>query len=82
MAAVSVVCTLGEIVYAGSANALATHLAPAGALGRTLARFELSTGLGLAVSPAAITTLAPHGPTALWTTLATATLLSAAAVAH
>ncbi|MFJ3203840.1 MFS transporter [Streptomyces sp. NPDC086989] len=82
VAAVSVVCTLGEIVYAGSATALATHLAPAGALGRTLARFELSTGLGLAVSPAAITTLAPHGPTALWTTLATATLLSAAAVAH
>ncbi|MFE2148326.1 MFS transporter, partial [Streptomyces sp. NPDC059456] len=67
VAAVSVVCTLGEIVYAGSATALATHLAPAGALGRTLARFELSTGLGLAVSPAAITTLAPHGPAALWT---------------
>ncbi|MFD7260476.1 MFS transporter [Streptomyces sp. NPDC059874] len=81
VAAVSVACTLGEIIYAGSATALVTALAPAHALGRTLARFELSTGFGLAVSPAAITALAPHGPTALWGTLAVATLLSASAVA-
>ncbi|ARX84214.1 MFS transporter [Streptomyces alboflavus] len=81
VAAVSVVCTLGEIVYAGSATALVTALAPPHALGRTLARFELSTGFGLAVSPAAITALAPHGPTALWGSLAVATLMSASAVA-
>jgi MFS family permease len=81
VAAVSVVCTLGEILYAGSAIALVTHLAPAHALGRTLARFELSSGLGLAVSPTVITALAPHGPTALWGSLAAATLLSASAVA-
>ncbi|MEU6467786.1 MFS transporter [Streptomyces massasporeus] len=81
VAAVSVVCTLGEIVYAGSATALVTHLAPAHALGRTLARFELSTGFGLAVSPTVITALAPQGPTALWGSLAAATLLSASAVA-
>ncbi|WP_328480363.1 MFS transporter [Streptomyces sp. NBC_00377] len=81
VAAVSVICTLGEIVYTGSATALVTLLAPAHALGRTLARFELSTGFGLAVSPAVITALAPHGPAALWGSLAGATLLSAAAVA-
>ncbi|WP_079154474.1 MFS transporter [Streptomyces subrutilus] len=81
VAAVAVVCTLGEIVYAGSATALVTALAPAHALGRTLARFELSSGFGLAVSPAAITALAPHGPAALWGSLAAATLLSAGAVA-
>ncbi|TJZ54141.1 MFS transporter [Streptomyces piniterrae] len=81
VAAVSVICTIGEIVYAGSATALVTVLAPAHVLGRTLARFELSTGFGLAVSPAAITALAPHGPTALWGSLAAATLLSASAVA-
>ncbi|MFJ3877878.1 MFS transporter [Streptomyces sp. NPDC090077] len=81
VAAVSVVCTLGEILYAGSATALATALAPAGALGRTLARFELSSGFGLAVSPAVITALAAHGPAALWGALAGATLLSAGAVA-
>jgi hypothetical protein len=50
------------------------------ALGRALARFQPSTGFGLAVSPAIIAALAAHGPTALWATLAAATLLSAAAV--
>jgi MFS family permease len=81
VAVVSVVCTLGEIVYAGSATALVTALAPAHVLGRALARFQLSTGFGLAVSPAVITALAPLGPVALWGSLATATLLSASAVA-
>ncbi|MGW4412906.1 MFS transporter, partial [Nonomuraea sp. NPDC004702] len=81
VAMVSVVCTIGEIVYAGSATALVTALAPAPLLGRALARFQLSTGFGLAVSPAVITALAAHGPAALWGTLSTATLLSASAVA-
>jgi MFS family permease len=81
VALVSVVCTIGEIIYAGSATALVTALAPARVLGRALARFQLSTGFGLAVSPAVITTLAPHGPAALWGSLAAATLLSASAVA-
>lgn len=81
VAVVSVVCTLGEIIYAGTATALVTALAPPHALGRALARFELSMGLGLAVSPAVITTLTPHGPAPLWGSLATATLLSASAVA-
>ncbi|MFI9558434.1 MFS transporter [Nonomuraea endophytica] len=78
---VSVVCTIGEIIYAGSATALVTALAPAHVLGRALARFQLSTGFGLAVSPAVITALASHGPAALWGGLAGATLLSASAVA-
>ncbi|MCM2416914.1 MFS transporter [Streptomyces sp. RKAG293] len=81
VALVSVLCTLGEIIYAGSATALVTVLAPAHLLGRALARFQLSTGFGLAVSPAVITTLAPHGSAALWGSLAAATLLSASAVA-
>src|SRR5262249_22693154 len=75
---VSVLCTLGEIIYAGSSTALAT--APERVVGRALARLELSTALGIAVSPAVITALAVHGPTALWASLAAATLLSAAAV--
>ncbi|GAB2857289.1 MFS transporter [Lentzea nigeriaca] len=81
VAAVSVVCTLGEIIYAGSATALVTALAPAHVLGRALARFQLSTGFGLAVSPAVITALASRGPATLWGSLAAATLLSASAVA-
>lgn len=81
VATVSVVCTIGEIIYAGSATALVTALAPAHVLGRALARFQLSTGFGLAVSPAVITALAPLGPAALWGSLAAATLLSASVVA-
>jgi MFS family permease len=81
VAAVSVVCTIGEIGYAGSATALVTALAPTHVLGRALSRLQLSTGFGLAVSPAVITTLAPLGPAALWGSLSAATLLSASAVA-
>ncbi|WP_344866197.1 MFS transporter [Planomonospora alba] len=81
VAAVSVVCTIGEIIYAGSATALVTALTPAHLLGRALARFQLSTGFGLAVSPAVITALASHGSAALWGGLSAATLLSASAVA-
>ncbi|GAA1654978.1 hypothetical protein GCM10009733_060570 [Nonomuraea maheshkhaliensis] len=81
VAVVSVVCTLGEIVYAGSATALVAARAPARVLGRALARFQLSTGFGLAVSPAVLTALAPYGPAVLWGGLAGATLLSASAVA-
>ncbi|MFB7397792.1 MFS transporter [Streptomyces sp. NPDC056191] len=81
VAVVSVLCTFGEIIYAGSATALVTALAPAHALGRVLARFQLSTGFGLAVSPAALTVLAFHGPVALWGGLAAGTLLAACAVA-
>ncbi|MFC0004835.1 MFS transporter [Micromonospora siamensis] len=78
---VSVVCTIGEIIYAGSATALVTALTPAHVLGRALAHFQLSTGIGLAVSPAVITALASRGPAVLWGSLAAATLLSASAVA-
>ncbi|RRS01508.1 MFS transporter [Glycomyces terrestris] len=81
IAAVSIACTFGEILYAGSATALVTALAPPHAIGRALARFQFSTGLGLAVSPAIITGLAALGPAALWGTLAAATLASATAVA-
>jgi MFS family permease len=79
--AVSLICNLGEILYAGSATALVTALAPSHAMGRALARFQFSTGLGLAVSPAAITALAAIGPAALWGGLTAATLAAAGAVA-
>jgi MFS family permease len=77
---VSVLCTLGEIIYAGSSTALVVATASEHMLGRALARFQLSTGFGLAVSPVVITALAAHGQAALWASLAAATLLSAAAV--
>jgi hypothetical protein len=67
-------------MYAGSATALVVATAPPHLLGRALARFQLSTGLGLAVSPALMTTLAAHGPAALWGSLAAVTLLAAVTV--
>ena len=63
---VSVLCTFGEIIYAGSSTALVAATAPERLIGRALARFQLSTGFGLAISPAIITALAAHGPAALW----------------
>jgi hypothetical protein len=48
---VSVLSTLGEIIYAGTSTALVAAIAPEQALGRALARFQLSTGIGLAISP-------------------------------
>ncbi|GAA2128318.1 MFS transporter [Glycomyces algeriensis] len=81
IALISIACTLGEILYAGSATPLITALAPTHLLGRALSRFQISTGFGLAISPAVITTLAAHGPTALWASLTTATLLATTAVA-
>jgi hypothetical protein len=56
--------------------------APELGLGRALARFQLSTGFSLAISPAVITALAARGPAALWVPLSAATLLAAAAVAR
>jgi len=80
IAAVSVLSTLGEIIYAGSSTALVVAMAPEHVLGRALGRFTLSTGFSLAVAPAMITVLAAHGEAALWLPLAAATLLAAAAV--
>lgn len=75
--AVSVLCTLGEIMYAGSATALIAASATPSMLGRALSRLQLSTGLGLALSPAVMTALAAHGAAALWVPLAVTTLLAA-----
>ncbi len=77
---VSVVTTLGELIYAGSSTALVAATAPEHVLGRALARFQLSTGFSLAIAPAVITALSAHGPAALWVSLTAATLLAAAAV--
>ncbi|MEY9928820.1 MFS family permease [Catenulispora sp. GP43] len=77
VAAVSVLCTIGEIMYAGAVGPLLMAIAPAPVLGRALARFQLSNGVGLAVSPTVITVLAAHGSAALWLPLTGATLLAA-----
>jgi hypothetical protein len=77
VAAVSVLCTIGEIMYAGSVGPLLMAITPPPVLGRALGRFQLSTGLGLAVSPGIITVLAARGSAALWLSLTAGTLLAA-----
>ncbi|WP_431681367.1 MFS transporter [Kitasatospora sp. KL5] len=80
IAAVAVLYTAGEILYTGTGTALVVAAALPGQLGRALARWELSSGLGRAVAPAALTALLTAGPATLWVTLATATTLGAALV--
>ncbi|MFE4517925.1 MFS transporter [Kitasatospora sp. NPDC056783] len=80
IAAVSVLYTLGEILYTGSGTALVASVAPPHLLGRALARWELSSGVGRAAAPAALTALLAVGPGALWVPLAAATALGALAV--
>ncbi|MFD9130459.1 MFS transporter, partial [Kitasatospora sp. NPDC059571] len=80
VAAVSVLYTAGEILYTGAGTALVVAVAPPGGLGRALARWELSTGLGKAAAPAALTALLAVGPGLLWGVLAGATALGALAV--
>jgi Major Facilitator Superfamily len=82
VAAVSVLYTAGEIIYTGSATALIVATTDPARLGAALARFQLSSGIGLAASPAILTTLLAHGPGPLWASLAASTLLAAAAVRH
>ncbi|MFF2619800.1 MFS transporter [Kitasatospora sp. NPDC058046] len=80
IAAVSVLYTLGEILYTGSGTALVASVAPPHLLGRALARWELSSGVGRAAAPAVLTALLAAGPGALWASLAAATALGALAV--
>ncbi|MEV6979280.1 MFS transporter [Kitasatospora sp. NPDC093806] len=82
VAAVSVLFTLGEILYSGSGTALVAASAPPHLLGRALARWELSMGAGRALAPAVLTGLLAAGPSVLWSTLAATTLLAAVAVAR
>jgi len=80
LAALAVPYTVGEILYTGAGTALVVAAAPPARLGRALARWELSTGLGRAAAPAALTALLAAGPGTLWATLAATTALGAAAI--
>ena len=80
IALVSVVYTAGEILYTGSATALIAATTAPEQLGRALARFQLSSGIGLAASPAVLMALLDRGAGALWGGLAAATLVAAYAV--
>jgi len=82
IAAVGVLYTAGEIMYTGSATALIAATTPPHLLGRALARFQLTSGIGLATSPAVLMLLLARGEGAMWGTLTLATVLAALAVAR
>ena len=79
-AAVAVPYTLGEILYTGSGTALVAASAPPHLLGRALARWELSSGVGRAAAPAVLTALLASGPGLLWGALAVTTAVGALAM--
>ena len=73
LAGMSVVYTAGEIGYAGVGTALVVAAVPPQALGRALARWQLSNGIGRAVAPLTLTALLTGGPAVLWLPLAVMT---------
>lgn len=79
-AAVSVVYTLGEILYTGVGTALVIDAAPSHLRGRALARWQFSLGLGRALAPLAITAALSVSSATLWLPLAATTLLGAAVI--
>ena len=80
VAGVSVFYTAGEIMYTGSATALIVASTDPSRIGAALSRFQLSSGIGLAVSPALLTAMLAGGSAVLWFPLALATLVAAAAL--
>ncbi|WP_084714529.1 MFS transporter [Streptacidiphilus rugosus] len=80
VALVSVVYTAGEIMYTGTATALIVATTEPARLGAALARFQLSSGVGLAASPAVLTALLAWGPGPLWGSLAAVTAAAALAI--
>jgi MFS family permease len=80
--AVSVLYTFGEILYTGSGTALVTATAPPHLLGKALARWQVSTGLGQAAAPAVLTLLLSVGAGLLWSVLGASTLMAAGAIAR
>jgi hypothetical protein len=73
LALMSVVYSAGEIGYAGVGTALVVAAVPAPVLGRALARWQLSNGVGRAAAPLTLTALLSLGPAALWLPLALST---------
>ena len=80
IALVSVLYNLGEILYTGVGTALVIDAAPPHLRGRTLARWQLSLGLGRALAPLTITAALSVTAAALWLPLAAATVLGANAI--
>jgi MFS family permease len=80
IALVSVLYNLGEILYTGVGTALVIDASPPHLRGRTLARWQLSLGLGRALAPLTITAALSLAAASLWIPLAAATVAGAAII--
>lgn len=80
IAVVSILYTMGEILYTGVGTALVLDAAPPHLRGTALARWQLSLGLGRAIAPLAITFALSFSAAALWVPLAAATIIGAAVI--
>lgn len=80
IALISIVYSAGEIVYAGVGTALVVAAVPQHVLGRALARWQLSAGIGRAAAPLTLTGLLALSPSALWLLLAATTAVGAVVV--
>lgn len=76
---IAIVCvyTVAELMHAPTANALVAQAGPVALRGRYIAAYQLSWGIGIALTPALFTLLFSLGPALPWIVLAGLTLISA-----
>jgi hypothetical protein len=81
IAGFTVVYTVGELIYAGVGTALVIAESSPALVGRALARWQVSTGLGRALAPALMGWLLGVDVGLLWSVLAVATVGGSALIA-
>jgi MFS family permease len=74
--------TCAELMHAPTANALVAQVGPPTLRGRYVAAYQLSWGIGMALTPALFTLLFTRGPALPWVVLAGLTLGAALAVQY
>jgi MFS family permease len=77
---VVIVYTFAELMHAPTANALAAQAGPSALRGRYVAAYQLSWGIGIALTPALFTLLFARGPALPWVVLTGLTLVATLAI--
>jgi MFS family permease len=72
--------TCAELIHGPTANALAAQAGPATLRGRYVATYQLSWGIGIALTPVLFTSLFARGPVLPWVLLAGLTIVAALAI--
>src|SRR5258707_130728 len=74
---VIIIYTLAGLMHAPTANALVAEVGPTNVRGRYVAAYQLSWGIGMALTPALFTLLFTRGPALPWVVLAGLALITA-----